>query len=109
MVHVNDLSRQWAFWVEALDYVPKYEPEERWVLLCPRNGSGPNLALEQKNSNYDLPPRFHLDLYAPDQRAEVLRLAQLGALEIPVPRRPDDADWRLMEDPEANRFDVIQL
>ena len=41
--------------------------------------------------------------------AEVERLTALGATEIPVPRRPADADWRLMADPEGNRFDVARL
>jgi catechol-2,3-dioxygenase len=109
VLRVVDLEREWAFWAAALDYEPEYEPEDRWVLLAPRSGSGPNLSLERKHSNYELPPRFHLDLYAPDQDAEVERLTLLGAREIPVPRRPPDADWRLMEDPEGNRFDVIQL
>jgi hypothetical protein len=39
----------------------------------------------------------------------VARLVELGAVEIDVPRRPGDADWRLLEDPEGNRFDVVQL
>jgi catechol 2,3-dioxygenase-like lactoylglutathione lyase family enzyme len=111
VLRVRDLERETAFWSAALDYVPRAEPEEDWVSLRPRSGegNGPNLSFDLKRSEYGLPPRFHLDLYADDQAAEVERLTALGAKEIPVPHRPADADWRLMEDPEGNRFDVVQL
>ena len=54
-----------------------------------------------------LPPRLHLDLYAEDQAAEVARLRRLGARLVPWDKRPDDADYVIMEDPEGNRFCVI--
>jgi catechol-2,3-dioxygenase len=109
VLRVRDLERMAAFWSAALDLVPRAEPEDDWVSLRPRTGEGVHLSLDRKRSAYDLPPRFHLDLYAEDQAAEVARLIGLGASEIPVPQRPADADWRLLEDPEGNRFDVVQL
>ncbi|MDH2444755.1 VOC family protein [Amnibacterium sp. CER49] len=109
VLRVTDLEREVAFWAAALDYVPRAEPEDDWVSLRPREGGGVNLSFDRKRSQYDLPPRFHLDLYADDQAAEVERLIALGAREIDVPQRPADADWRLLEDPEGNRFDVVQL
>ena len=54
-----------------------------------------------------LPPRIHLDLYADDQAAEVERLEALGAQLVHWPKRPVDADYRIMEDPEGNRFCVV--
>lgn len=54
-----------------------------------------------------LPPRIHLDLYADDQAQEVRRLAGLGAREVHWDKRPADADYVIMEDPEGNRFCVI--
>jgi catechol 2,3-dioxygenase-like lactoylglutathione lyase family enzyme len=109
VLRVQDLDRELAFWAAALDSVPREEPEADWVSLRPRTGEGVNLSLDRKRSDYGLPPRFHLDLYADDQTAEVARLIGLGAREIEVPQRPADADWRLLEDPEGNRFDVVQL
>ena len=35
------------------------------------------------------------------------RLVALGATEVDWPRRPDDADFVILADPEANRFCVI--
>ena len=109
VIRVTDLDRQLRFWCAALDYVPREEPEPDWVVLRPRVGTGPNLSLDLRRSRYELPPRLHLDLYADDQAAEVERLVALGAVEIDVPQRPADADWRLLEDPEGNRFDVVQV
>lgn len=54
-----------------------------------------------------LPPRIHLDLYAEDQDAEVARLEALGAEGVPWDRQPDDVDYAIMQDPEGNRFCVI--
>jgi hypothetical protein len=89
--------------------VPREEPDDDWASLRPRDGDGVNLSFDRKRSEYGLPPRVHLDLYADDQAAEVERLIALGAREVEVPQRPADADWRLLEDPEGNRFDVVQV
>jgi predicted enzyme related to lactoylglutathione lyase len=54
-----------------------------------------------------LPPRIHLDLYAQDQPAEVERLVGLGATRVEWKRRPADADYVILADPEGNRFCVV--
>jgi hypothetical protein len=58
-------------------------------------------------SRLQLPPRIHLDLYADDQDAEVARLIGLGATEVRWDRRPPDADYIILADPEGDRFCVI--
>lgn len=45
--------------------------------------------------------------YADDQEAEIRRLLALGASEVHWDGRPDDADYVIMQDPEGNRFCVI--
>ncbi|WP_366909318.1 VOC family protein [Nesterenkonia sp.] len=77
------------------------------MLLRPRHGPGPNISLDAQASERHLPPRMHLDLYAQDQEAEVQRLTVLGARQIHWDRRPQDADYIIMEDPEGNRFCVV--
>ena len=42
---VSDVRRATAFWMEALGYVPRDEPEDDWVVLVPAQGTGPQLAL----------------------------------------------------------------
>lgn len=54
-----------------------------------------------------LPPRIHLDIYAEDQAAEVRRLTELGAREVHWDNLPVDADYVIMEDPEGNRFCIV--
>jgi catechol-2,3-dioxygenase len=105
VLRVRDLDRMTAFWAAALDMEPREQPETDWVSLRPRSGSGPHLSFDLRRSEYGLPPRFHLDLYADDRPAEVARLVGLGAKEIPLEHR-HEVDWTLLEDPEGNRFDV---
>jgi len=107
VLRVDDLKRQTAFWAAALDYVPREENSDDFVLLRPRNGVGPNLSLDRHDSRVHVPPRIHLDLYAEDQAAEVRRLIGLGAREVHWDKRPADADYVILADPEGNRFCVV--
>jgi predicted enzyme related to lactoylglutathione lyase len=107
VVRVDNLRRQMAFWAAALDYAPGEEPSDDFVVLRPRNGVGPNLSLDQVHSQVHVPPRIHLDLYTDDQAAEVKRLIALGATEVHWSKRPPDADYVILADPEGNRFCVV--
>ena len=107
VIRVHDLTRQIEFWSRALDYVPRDDDDDTFALLRPRDGKGPNISLDTMRSEVQIPPRIHLDLYAEDQAAEVERLKTLGATEIDWPKKPADADFVIMADPEGNRFCVI--
>ena len=107
VLRVDDLARQVAFWTAALDYVPREEQSDDFALLRPKNGMGPNLSLDQVRSTVQVPPRIHLDLYTEDQAAEVGRLIELGASEVHWDKRPSDADYIILADPEGNRFCVV--
>ncbi len=107
VIRVDDLERQTQFWSAALDYVPRAENDDDFVLMRPRDGIGPNISLDRHHSAPNVPPRIHLDLYAEDQAAEVTRLISLGATEIHWDRRPADADYVILADPEGNRFCVV--
>jgi len=107
VLRVDDLERQVAFWTAALDYVPREEQSDDFALLRPKNGMGPNLSLDQVRSTVQVPPRIHLDLYTEDQAAEVGRLIELGASEVHWDKRPADADYVILADPEGNRFCVV--
>ena len=107
VLRVDDLERQTEFWEAALGYVRREETSDDFVLLRPRDGVGPNLSLDLARSTVQLPPRIHLDLYAEDQAAEVERLKALGATEVHWDKRPPDADYVILADPEGNRFCVI--
>ena len=107
VIRVDDLARQKAFWTAALDYVPRASDGDDFALLRPRTGTGPNVSLDRVRSTVQVPPRIHLDLYAEDQAAEVKRLIALGATEVHWDKRPPDADYVILADPEGNRFCVI--
>lgn len=106
VLRVGELKRQTAFWAAALDYVVRIDRHD-FVLLSPRDGVGPNVSLDIAPSEVHVPPRIHLDLYAEDQAAEVKRLIDLGATEVHWDKRPADADYVILADPEGNRFCVI--
>jgi len=108
VLRVDDLPRQRAFWMAALDYLPREGDGDDFALLRPRSGRGPNLSLDRVHSTVQIPPRIHLDLYANDQAAEVARLKSLGATEVHWSKRPPDADYVILADPEGNRFCVIR-
>lgn len=107
VIRVSDIAAQTEFWSRALDYVVREPVDTDFVLLHPRDGDGPNLSLDAAPSERVLPPRIHLDLYADDQAAEVRRLTTLGARGVHWERRPADADYLILEDPEGNRFCVV--
>ena len=111
VLRVDDLQRQTAFWQAALDYVRRDDAtSDDFVLLGPKDGVvGPNLSLDNVRSELQIPPRLHLDLYTGEQAAEVERLLALGATEIHWDKRPSDADYVILADPEGNRFCVVDI
>ena len=108
VIRVDDLDRQAAFWAAALDY-EALRADVDFVLLRPRDGNGPNVSLDQVRSTVQVPPRIHLDLYTEDQPGEVARLIALGATEVHWDKRPADADYIILADPEGNRFCVVDV
>jgi len=109
VIRVENLDRQIGFWSAALGYdVGWRAPKGDFAILRPPAGSpGPNVSLDCARSEVHVPPRIHLDLYASDQAAEVERLASLGASRVEWSRRPPDADYVILADPEGNRFCVV--
>src|SRR6266516_948812 len=109
VLRVDDLQRQTEFWEAALDYVRRDLPSDDFMLLRPKDGVGPNLSLDKVHSTLQIPPRLHLDLYKEDQAGEVERLKALGATEVHWDKRPPDADYVILADPEGNRFCVVDI
>lgn len=107
VIRVDDLERQAAFWEAALGYERRDMGADDFLLLRPRDGVGPNVSLDRVRAPVQVPPKLHLDLYAEDQAGEVARLKALGASEVVWDRRPADADYVILADPEGNRFCVV--
>jgi len=101
-----------AFWQAALGYVPRYPPQDGWVILTDPTGAGPNISLDRV-TQHELPPlgelsRVHLDLYTTDQSGEVERLLGLGATRYEREPGPND-DFVVLVDPDGNRFCVVAI
>jgi catechol 2,3-dioxygenase-like lactoylglutathione lyase family enzyme len=113
VIRVDDLERETAFWSASLGYEPRPGTDDDFVLLRPKDGAGPNagpnVSLDLHRSNVQVPPRIHLDLYTEDQAGEVERLKGLGATEVHWDKRPADADYVILADPEGNRFCVVDV
>jgi predicted enzyme related to lactoylglutathione lyase len=109
VLRVDDLERQAAFWEAALDYERRVGDADDFMLLRPKDGAGPNVSLDRVRSNLQVPPRIQLDLYTEDQAGEVERLIGLGATEVHWDKRPVDADYVILADPEGNRFCVVDI
>jgi predicted enzyme related to lactoylglutathione lyase len=109
VLRVDDLERQVKFWAAALNYVPRDRSSDDFVLLRPKDGVGPSLSLDNVPSKVQIPPRLHLDLFTEDQSGEVARLKALGATEVHWDKRPPDADYIILADPEGNRFCVVDI
>src|SRR6478672_7479632 len=102
VIRVDDMARQVAFWSAALTYVPREDADDDFTQLLPRDGrAGPRISLDHWHADLHNPPRLHLDLYAKDQAAEVERLKALGATEVDWPRKPAEADFVILADPEG--------
>lgn len=104
---VRDVPRAIAFWTEALAYKPLRPPSPDWAILVPREGVGVQLAITQVSSQAQDHQRHHLDLYASDRKAEVERLLGIGAKRAEW-RYPEGADYVVLEDPDGNRFCIIE-
>ncbi|MFF2028868.1 VOC family protein [Arthrobacter sp. NPDC058192] len=107
VIRVDNLERQMGFWQAALGYEPRHEPSDDFVILAPRGGAGPCVSLDRVPAPVQVPPRIHLDLYTEQQDAEVQRLLALGATRVEWSKRPADADYVILADPEGNRFCVV--
>jgi predicted enzyme related to lactoylglutathione lyase len=105
---VEDISRSISFWEKALGYVLREEPDGDWATLISPNATGSQLALMKSRTPVQMHPHIHLDLYATDRDVEVARLLKLGANEVDWDLYPESRDFVVLEDPDKNRFCVIE-
>ena len=106
VIDCTDFETMFAFWREALRYVPREPPEDDWVVLRDPEGNGVNVSLQQVPEPRSGKNRLHLDLYTSDQACEVERLPGLGAtrqLRTPEPHE----ECVVLEDRAGNLFCVI--
>ncbi|HEX6448828.1 MAG TPA: VOC family protein [Trebonia sp.] len=110
---VTDVRRAADFWSAALGYTLREDGFGGWSkVLMPPDDSGLPIALQPSETPPQEHPRLHLDLHVADvaeQEAEAARLVSLGAKRIDWDSYPDDPDFIVLEDPDGNRFCIIDL
>ena len=106
VIDCNAFDAMFAFWREALGYIPREAPEDDFVVLRDPRGTGVNVSISKVPEPRTGKNRLHLDLYTDDQRGEVERLLELGARLHPRAAREHE-DFIVLEDPEGNLFCVI--
>ncbi|MEJ7562062.1 MAG: VOC family protein [Ilumatobacteraceae bacterium] len=96
---VADVARATAFWTAALGYRARQPGDDTFVILLPRSGPGPQVALDPSETpvqSHPRPPR----LYADDQAAEAERLTSPSAA-VDWDGYGPDSDF-VAEDTEGN-------
>lgn len=110
---VSDMDRAAGFWSAALGYTLRKDGLFGVSqLLMPPGGSGLPIGLQRSETPPLDHPRIHFDLHAADraeQESEAARLVSLGAKRVDWDGYPDDPDFIVLEDPDGNRFCVIDL
>ena len=110
---VTDVQRAAEFWSAALGYKLREDGFGGWAnVLVPPNGAGTAIALQRSQTPPDEHPRLHIDLHVADadeQEAEAARLVSLGARRADWDSYPEDPDFIVLEDPDGNRFCIVNL
>jgi catechol 2,3-dioxygenase-like lactoylglutathione lyase family enzyme len=110
---VSDVWRAAEFWSAALGYELREDGFGGWArVLVPPDGAGTAIALQLSETVAQDHPRLHFDLHATgagEQEAEAARLVALGARRVDWDSYPEDPDFIVLEDPEGNRFCIVDL
>ena len=110
---VTDVQRAAEFWSAALGYTLRQDGFGGWAsVLVPPGGAGTPIALQLSQTLPQDHPRLHFDLHAADvseQEAEADRLVSLGARRVDWDSFPEDPDFIVLEDPDGNRFCIVDL
>ena len=110
---VTDVQRAAEFWSAALGYELREDGFGGWAkVLVPTNGYGTAIALQRSQTPPEGHPRLHIDLHVADageQEAEAARLVSLGARRAAWDSYPEDPDFIVLEDPDGNRFCIVDL
>jgi catechol 2,3-dioxygenase-like lactoylglutathione lyase family enzyme len=110
---VTDRRRAEEFWCAALGCEVREEPFGGWArVLVPPGGTGPAIALQTSQEPPEHHPRLHFDLHVTgigEQEAEAARLVSLGASRVDWDSYPDDPDFIVLDDPDGNRFCIVDL
>jgi len=102
----HDPGRLARFWAEAIGYRQSGSADP-YLVLVPRHGDGPELALQRVPEPKTAKNRMHLDIRTSELHSTIERLAALGARRLqPGISEENGFRWVVMADPEGNEFCV---
>jgi catechol 2,3-dioxygenase-like lactoylglutathione lyase family enzyme len=109
----HDVDQAVRFWQAATGYrIHRFDGSaNEFTLLIPPDGVGTRIGIQRSDTEAQARPRTHLDFIvetAQEQRSEVERLVDLGGGEVEW-EYDDDADFVVVEDPDGNRFCVVNM
>ena len=87
VIDCNDFAKMYAFWRDALGYIPREPPEEGWAVLQAPDHAHVNVSLQKVPDPRVGKNRLHFDLYTGDQSGEVARLLRLAGHTPTAQRR----------------------
>ena len=105
-IDTGDARKLAEFWTAALGTTIQNDWGE-FIVLAPSGEHGPALGIQQVQDATPGKNRVHFDSHVPDRKAEVARLAALGATEVAVQSVPGLV-WSVLADPDGNQFCVGQ-
>ena len=110
---VSDVQRAAQFWSAALGYTLREDGYGGWAnVLMPPDDAGTPIAFQRSQTPPQTHPRLHIDLHVAgigEQQAEAARLVSLGARRVDWDSYPPDPDFIVLEDPDGNRFCIVDL
>ena len=105
-----DPARVADFWQAALGWTGREAGPRGEAVIYPNEGESelgpPSVVFQPVREDKVVKNRVHLDLYSPDQTADVARLEGLGARRVDV-GQPVDATFVVLADVEGNEFCVL--
>jgi catechol 2,3-dioxygenase-like lactoylglutathione lyase family enzyme len=110
---VTDVQRAAEFWSVALGYMLREDGfGGSSKVLMPPDEARTAIALQLSQTAPQAHPRLHFDLHVADvseQEAEAARLVSLGGRRVDWDNYPQDPDFVVLEDPDGNRFCIVDL
>ena len=107
VIRVDDLERQARSGRRPSTTSAAKGDDDDFALLRPRSGTGPNVSLDRVRSSLTIPPGSTSTCTPRTRPSRSLACVGLGATEVHWDKRPADADYVILADPEGNRFCVI--
>jgi hypothetical protein len=105
VVDCEDAAGLAGFWSQVLERPVEDGASPFFAMIRPGAAGGPAFMFLKVEESKQVKNRVHVDLVAPDWRAEVDRVLALGATKV-AEFDEYGTQWTTLRDPEGNEFDI---